>query len=720
MSDIATDAIAADAFVRDLGNGLASLSCSIDGMHCGACATKIERGLERVNGVALAQANATTKRLRIVWDPGLAKTADLIETVRGLGFTAHAYAEPGEKSRNDQSETNLLIPLAVAGFGMMNIMGLSFASWAGLVSDMSAGTQALMHGLSAAIAVPVAVYAGAVFYSPAWTALRHGRMTMDLPITLAIITTMIASLHGTFTGSDHVYFDAAISLIFFLLIGRVLDQMLRRRSDAASSALRELSGGAARRLGMDGALECVLVDALKPGDTLLMSPGERIPVDGRLLSDQVEVEESLISGETLPKLKKKGDHVIGGSIVIGQAVRIDVTATSETSRLSTIADLMEAAENHRGRGQRLADRFARGYGPLVIGAALLGFLFWWLILDAAPTEAMMIAVAVLVVTCPCAAGLATPAVVTRAINRLMAEGVIVKSGDALERLAEIDAVLIDKTGTLTDASLQLDRDTDWGALQAAAAIGANSAHPLARALVDACPGAVMTGVREVRGEGLEARDGARLGSASFVGLGSQEPADGPVLWYRAAEAEPIALSFSDRPRPDAEALVSGLEQQGLSVSLISGDHRRAVADLAARIGIRDWHASMQPETKLRHVQRQSAAGERLLMIGDGLNDAPSLAAAHVSMSPSSAIAVTQTAADIILTGDRLTPAITAIDTARRAKKLIRENLIVATLYNVVTLPIALAGGLTPLIAAILMSSSSLLVMLNAMRIGRQT
>ncbi|MGI9506550.1 MAG: HAD-IC family P-type ATPase, partial [Geminicoccaceae bacterium] len=309
-------------------------------------------------------------------------------------------------------------------------------------------------------------------------------------------------------------------------------------------------------------------------------------------------------------------------------------------------------------------------------------------------------------------------VVTRAVNSLMASGVIVKSGDALERLAEIDAVLIDKTGTLTDASLQLDRDTDRGPLQAAAAIAANSAHPLAKALADACPTAPLADVSEVRGEGLEAPDGARLGSASFVGLGSQEPADGPVLWYQAALAEPIALSFSDRPRPDAGALIEGLEQQGLGVSLISGDHRRAVAGLAVRVGIKDWHASMQPETKLHHVQRQSASGERLLMIGDGLNDAPSLAAAHVSMSPSSAIAVTQTAADIILTGDRLTPAITAIDTARRAKKLIRENLLLATLYNVVTLPIALAGGLTPLIAAILMSSSSLLVMLNAMRIGR--
>jgi len=713
-------ATTADAFVRDLGNGLASLSFAIDGMHCGGCAAKIERKLEAIDGVALAQANATTKRLRVIWDPGLAKASDLIEAVRGLGFTAHPFADANDEGQTTESEPDLLIPLAVAGFGMMNIMGLSFASWAGLVSDMSVGTQTLMHSLSAAIAMPVSIYAGAVFYKPAWKALRHGRMTMDLPITLAIVTTLIASLHGTITASDHIYFDAAVSLIFFLLIGRVLDQTLRRRSDAASEALRSLTGGPARRIGADGKPESVLAEALSPGDTVLVSPGERIPADGRLLSDLVAIDESLISGETVAKAKRQGDPVIGGSLVIDDAARIEVTATGDDSRLSMIADLTEAAENHRGRGQRLADQFARGYCPVVIAAAALGFFFWWLILDAAPADAMMIAVAVLVVTCPCAAGLATPAVVTRAVNRLMAEGVIVKSGDAMERLAEIDAVMIDKTGTLTDATLRLTGDIDPEKLEAAAAMAANSKHPLANALTEACPAAPMAGVREVRGEGLEAPNGARLGSAGFVGLTDETTSDGPALWYRAQGEEAVALSFSDQPRPDAAALIEGLDKQDLAISLISGDRERTVADLARRLGIGDWQAAMQPETKLRHIQQQAAAGDRLLMIGDGLNDAPSLAAAHVSMSPSSAIAAAQTAADIILVGDRLTPAITAIKIARQTRRLIRENLVLATIYNVVTLPIAFAGGLTPLIAAILMSSSSVLVMLNAMRIGRPT
>ena len=303
-------ATAADAFVKDLGNGLAGLSFSVDGMHCGGCAAKIERKLEVIDGVALAQANATTKRLRVVWDPGVAKAGDLIEAVHGLGFTAHPFADVKDGDQTAEREPNLLIPLAVAGFGMMNIMGLSFASWAGLVSDMSTGTQTLMHALSAAIAVPVSIYAGAVFYIPAWIAIQHGRMTMDGPISLAIVTTLIASLHGTITGSDHVYFDAAVSLIFFLLIGRVLDQTLRRRSDAASEALRSLTGGAAWRLGADGQPESVLADALSPGDIVLVSPGERIPADGRLLSDRSAIDESLISGETLPK---ENDRVIRSS-----------------------------------------------------------------------------------------------------------------------------------------------------------------------------------------------------------------------------------------------------------------------------------------------------------------------------------------------------------------------------------------------------------------------
>ncbi len=713
-----SDAITADAFVKDLDNGLASLSVAIDGMQCGGCAAKIERKLEVIDGVALAQANVTTKRLRVIWDPGLAKASDFIEAVRGLGFTAHPFAERDDEGQTNESEPTLLIPLAVAGFGMMNIMGLSFASWAGLVSDMSAGTHTLMHTLSAAIAIPVSIYAGSVFYKPAWQALRHGRMTMDGPITLAIVTTLIASLHGTITISEHVYFDAAISLIFFLLIGRVLDQTLRRRSNAASTALRSLTGGAARRLSADGTPESVLADALSPGDTVLVLPGERVPADGRFVFDHVAIDESLISGETLPKMKRRGDPVVGGSLVVDRAARIEVTAIGDDTRLSMIAALTEAAENHRGRGQRLADQFARGYGPVVIGAAALGFLFWWLILGADLADAMMIAVAVLVVTCPCAAGLATPAVVTRAVNRLMAEGVIVKSGDAMERLAEVDAVMIDKTGTMTDATLRLTSHADPGTLDAAAAMAANSTHPLAQALSRACPAKPMVGVREFRGEGLEAPNGARLGSARFVGLANERASDGPVIWYRAQGAAPVSFSFRDQAKCDAPDLIRGLNQQGLGVSLISGDHERSVADLAKRLGIEAFRAEMQPEAKLRLVQQHAEAGTRLLMIGDGLNDAPSLAAAHVSMSPSSAIAAAQTAADIILIDDRLTPVITAITIAKKTRRLIRENLILATLYNVVTLPIALAGGLTPLIAAILMSSSSVLVMLNAIRIGR--
>ena len=702
----------AGAFVRSDENGLSNLTCTLVGVQCGGCTNKIEHQLSSMDGVVSARANATTKRLRLVWDPLVVKVDELFDAIGELGYSAH----PLTADMEGRSKSGLLIPLAVAGFGTMNIMMFSLAVWAGIATDMGPGTVQFMHWLSAGIAIPVCIYSGSVFFLPAVRSLRAGRMTIDTPISLAILTTLVASVYETFQGAGHAYFDAAVSLVFFLLIGRVLDQAIRRKSSAASDNLRAMTYGPAKRIAADGNLEHVLADDLKIGDVVYVLPGERLAADGILQSAIALVDESILTGEVLPRNVTRNQTVIAGSIVVGQAVKVKVTAAGGEGRIAEIADIVEAAEVRKGRQQLIADKFASAYGPVVIGASLVGFLLWYFIIGSTFSEAVMIAVAVMVVTCPCAAGLATPAVVVRAINQLLSRGVIVKNGEALEGLAEINHVVVDKTGTLTTSKLTLGNSIDQPTLHAASSIAANSQHPLAKALGEVCPARPMAGVIETVGAGLLAPDGAKLGSTRFLGLEGEGQSGNPELWYQDAGGKTTRIGFQDEAKPDANKFVAALLEQGLKVELLSGDNCEATKDVANRLGISSWFGEMGPEDKCEHITSLEHSGKKILMIGDGINDAPSLAAATVSISPATAAHISQNASDVVLAGSSLMPVVGAIKMARNARKLINQNMFFATVYNVVALPLALAGGLTPLIAAILMSSSSILVMLNAFRL----
>ncbi|MEM1298911.1 MAG: HAD-IC family P-type ATPase, partial [Pseudomonadota bacterium] len=498
---------------RDLGNGLSDLICAVGGLKCGSCSAKIERALNAVEGVTLARVNLTTGRARLIWETARANPEDLLDRIAALGFEAHAIQlEAAPATR----EPSVLIALAVAAFGTMNVMGFSTAVWAGLVSDMGHATREMMHWLSALIALPVAAFSGRVFYHPALRGLRHGRFNMDAAISFAILTTLAGSLYETIRGGEEVYFDAAVSLILFLLVGRWLDGMIRERSRTASDNLRQLVDRTARRIGPDGIAQSVSVEDLAVGDEVLVSAGARLPVDGVLANAEAEIDESLITGESLPRHALSGQPVIAGSLAIVAALRVKVTATGRDTRLSAIADLTEQAEQHRGPAQQQAERFAAAYGPSVIAAALAGFLLWWVVLDASLSQSLMIAVAVLIVTCPCAAGLSTPAVMARAVNLAMGKGVILKDGAALERLADVDRLVIDKTGTLTDGIELLPGALSDADLSVAASMAAGSTHPLACAIAAACPQTALPGVIEIPGQGLEAPDGTRLGSAAFT------------------------------------------------------------------------------------------------------------------------------------------------------------------------------------------------------------
>jgi Cu2+-exporting ATPase len=449
---------------------------------------------------------------------------------------------------------------------------------------------------------------------------------------------------------------------------------------------------------------------------VLAAAGERIGADGRIVAGESEVDTSLITGETLPGRVGPGEPVFAGTLNLVGPLRLEVTAVGEGTLLAEIVRLMELAEQRRARYVVLADRVARLYAPAVHGLALATFLGWTMIMGASWQVALLYAIAVLIITCPCAMGLAVPAVQVIASGRLFARGVLLKSATALERVAHIDTVVLDKTGTLTHGQPDLAGPVDGEALRLAASLAGTSRHPLARALCRAMPGVpVADGVEEVAGRGL--RLGAiRLGSRVWCGLEGACDGDGPELWLARPDRPPVRFAFRDQLRSDAAAVVAQLKRRGLQVELLSGDRAPVVAGVAQRVGIARWRAGCTPADKAGRLERLAAEGRRVLMVGDGLNDAPALAGAYVSASPSSAADVSQTAADAVFQGERLGPVVELLDVARKTDRLIRQNVALALIYNLITVPIAIVGLVTPLVAALCMSASSLLVVGNALRL----
>ena len=684
-----------------------SLICTLDGVTCAGCMSKIETALGRQEGVILARGNTALKRIRLVWDPAKQSADSLIEAIGHIGYSAFPY----QTSQPAKQEASLLTRLGIAGFSMMNIMAISFAVWIGLVTDMGPGSMQFLHGFSALLATPVVFYSASVFLVPSLRALKAGRMTMDTPISLAIIITYGASCFEFLRGASHVYFDAVVALVFFLLIGRVLERSLKRRSGDAADNLRSLMHMTARRQTPGGEMEDVSAEALSRGDVILVETGERVPADAELLSDSVQVDESVITGETLPRDLIKGQAVAAGAIIYAGPAMMRVTHVGEDAQLGRISQMIEQATSHTGSTQRLADRFARSYIPIVMLGGMIGFTLWYVILGAGFADALMIAVAVLVVTCPCAAGLATPAVSAHAVNRLLAAGIVVKSSDALERLGEVTIVVADKTGTLSSLVLAPASNMSPEALR----LASSSRHPLARALAEGKMLEPIANALEVPGLGIESPNGARLGSARFVGAESSAEAD-PAVWFRSSNGTITKHNFCETPHAGVEAFLQGLSELDLPAFLLSGDQTGSVQRFAEKVGFKNWHAMLRPEHKLGHLQSMAAAGEKTLMFGDGINDAPALSAAHASVSFASATEVAQVAADVVLTrpAPELVPV--AIRTARHARALIAQNLQFSAVYNAITVPLALAGYLSPALAAILMSSSSIIVLANGLRL----
>jgi len=714
-------------FVREAPDGRAQLDLVVQDMHCAGCLRKVERGLHELPGVEYARANLSTKRVAVRWDPRKLKAGAIVARLADIGFAAVPFDSRLASALDETEMKSLLRAMGVAGFAAANVMLVSVSVWSGLVTDMDETTRAFFHWISALIALPAVAYAGQPFFRSALKALRAGTMNMDVPIALAVILATSMSLVQTIVNARHVYFDASVTLLFFLLIGRYLDMQARARACSAAQNLLGLRATAATVIGPDGMQRSVAVENVEPGMRLAIAAGARIPADGEVLTGTSDIDTSLVTGESLPEPVKPGSPVYAGTLNVGAPLTMRVTKRDDDSLLAEIVRLMESAEQGRARYVRIADRAARFYSPAVHILAFATMILWfWL--GAHWETALTHAIAVLIITCPCALGLAVPVVQVVATGRLIRQGVFVKAADGLERLAQIDTIVFDKTGTLTLGRPQLVNSGDIAAadLALAVALARQSRHPLARALAEAGQGIApldLTDVVEVPGMGMEARLGTqtvRLGNAGFAGGRTDATQHaGPELWLKRGDAGAVCLRFADMLRPDAREAIETLKRKGFAIELLSGDREPAVRAAADTLGIAEWRAAARPAEKIARLEELARQGRVVLMVGDGLNDAPALRAAHVSISPADAADVSQTAADFIFQGARLAPLVETMEVARKSRRLVFENFGLALAYNAVAVPLAVAGFVTPLVAAIAMSSSSITVIGNAMRLSRR-
>ena len=686
---------------------------AVPGMRCAGCISKLENGLLQAPGIAAARVNFTAKRVAVSHFPDVT-IPDIQRAIAAMGFESQPLGE-GLAGLNDDDSRALLRAMAVAGFAMMNIMLLSVSVWSGA----SGGTKDLFHWLSALIALPTVAYAGRPFFRSAWQALRNRRTNMDVPISIGVTLTTALSLHETFVSGPHAYFDGVVMLLFFLLAGRWLDSVMRDRARDGVTALLKNKAAGALVLADDGSSNWVPADMLKPGMTMLIAAGERLAADGVVAKGQSQFDLSLLTGESAPVTVAVGDVVHAGTLNIDAPVEVRITASGASTVLADIARLMEDAGQSKSRYVRIADRAARFYAPAVHTLALLSFA-GWMLAGAGWHQSLLIAVAVLIITCPCALGLAVPAAQIVAAGALMKKGILVKDGSALERLAEVDRALFDKTGTLTvgrpdvfniDALTATDKPL-------ALALARASRHPLSQAIrraleAEGVVAAELHSMKEIAGQGIEA-----LYCSERVRL--QRP-DGGIagaalaVSFRRGDAPAIILTFEDQLRTDALATMQQLASLGIESSIASGDRAEAVQPVARALQL-TAQTGMQPQDKLDTIARLAAAGHRVLMVGDGLNDGPALAAGHASLAPASASDAGQNAADAVFMGDSLAPVAIAIRAARATQRIVRQNFVLAIGYNLIAVPLAITGLVTPLIAALAMSSSSVIVVANALRL----
>tara|TARA_R100000935_G_scaffold28215_1_gene48540 strand:+ start:363 stop:2732 length:2370 start_codon:yes stop_codon:yes gene_type:complete len=714
-------------FVRHEGE-LADASLMIEGISCAACGWLIEKHLRRLDAVSEASLNLSNHRLRVRWDDASLPLSELLVELRRVGYAAHPYRADQAAERLAHENRRSMRQLGVAGLLWMQVMMATMATWPEFNIDLSAGMASILRWTALLLTTPIVFYCCTDFFKGALRDLRTRHLTMDVSVSLAIGGAYVAGIWSTVTGQGELYFDAVGMFALFLLAGRFLERRARERTAAATAQLVNLLPASCLKLSDDGQTARILLRELQLGDRVLVQPGALIPADGRILSGQSSVDESVLTGEYLPQARIVGDTVTAGTLNVEGALTIEVQALGDNTRLSAIVSLLERAQSDKPRLAELADRVSQWFLIIVLLTAAVVGIVWWQI---DPQRAFWIVLALLVATCPCALSLATPTALTTATGTLHKLGLLLTRGHVLEGLNHIDTVIFDKTGTLTEGRLTLNEvqplaELEAGAcLELAAALENRSEHPVARAFGRAPQAA--DAVTSFPGLGLQGSVGQRtlrIGQPDFVAIGyagaAPEIPGKEGQWLLLGDAQgPLAwLVLNDRLRDDAPALLQACRSRGWDTVLLSGDSSPMVGEIAQQLGISDAHGGMTPTDKLTHLQRLQADGRRVLMIGDGVNDAPVLAAADISVAMGSATDLAKTSADAVLLSNRLDSLVQAFSVARRSRRIIIENLTWASLYNGLILPFAAIGWVTPLWAALGMSASSLLVVLNALRLSR--
>ncbi|CAN7142584.1 copper-exporting P-type ATPase [Brucella sp. NBRC 12952] len=707
---------------RALGDGLRQLDLSVPGVHCGLCIKTIEDTLGKISGVAYVRVNLTARRVTIRWKDG-ETPPDVVDPLRRLGYEAHIFDMVQDK---DPTFTRLLIALGVAAFASSNVMLLSVAVWSGA----DAATRDMFHWISGLIALPTLIYSGRIFYVSAWNALRTRRVNMDVPIALAISLAFGMSVYETMNHGQHAYFDASVSLLFFLLIGRTLDYLMRARARSAVRGLAQLSPRGAVVIGDNDERNYLPVNEIRIGQRIILAAGERVPVDAKVEDGRSELDCAIASGESDAVPVGPGSDIRAGTMNLSAPLVIRATAEAKDSFLAEMVRLMDVAEGGRAFYRRLADRASELYVPMVHTIAFAAFVGWMIYTGGDWYRSIYIAICTLIITCPCALALAVPIVQVVAARRLFENGIMIKDGSAMERMAEIDTAVFDKTGTLTLGQARLiDLDAiNPNNLEIASELSLYSRHPLSRALAlfsGAKPMTAFTRIEEIPGAGIEAElNGTiyRLGKREWADSDANAAAsDGPETCLSIDGKLVQTFRFEDQPREDAASAIGALKRNGLKLEIISGDKLPAVKKLAGYLGVDTYRGEVLPADKSQLVQELTSNGRKVLMVGDGLNDAPALVAAHVSMAPATAADIGRNAADFVFLRESLAAVPLAFAVSKEAGRLISQNFALSIGYNIIAVPIAIFGYVTPLVAALSMSLSSIVVVSNAMRLraGKQ-
>lgn len=711
-------------FVTQDENNLNLINLMVDGMHCAACIWLIESVLKKQPAVVKARINMSNKRLHLEWVGDKKIGNDLVKIIFDLGYRLLPFDIETLEQQEKKYDNAILKALAVAGFAAGNVMLISVALWSNSSMQMGVATRNLLYWVSALIAMPAIIYSGRIFFVSAISSIKHGRMNMDVPIMVAITLASIISIFEAITKGEHAYFDSVIMLIFFLLIGRYLDFSARKKAFFLTGDLIMLNSVSATIIE-NGQNKIIANKNLKKDMVLLVAMGDKIAADGVVINGQSEIDTAVITGESLPKKVVVGDEVFAGMINLGSALQVRVTKTQDQTLLAQIIKMVEDVEKNKSHYTKIADQVAKYYTPLVHILALSTFLFWCFIGHIGWHKALLNAAAVLIITCPCALALAIPTVQIAAAARLLRKGVLLKNGEALEKLNKINTIVFDKTGTLTIGKpelIDIKGDSSAEILQMAASLAAKSKHVLSQALLKSFKGDLLNfDVEEVAGSGLIANYNnheIRLGNLVHCCISDPNFAVDiklPQIYFKYQDRVTVFI-FQDQLREDAKLVVEQLKNK--RIILLSGDKKSVVADVAKSLNISEYYFKKNPLEKCQILQKLKLEGSNILMVGDGINDAPSLMLADLSISPASAADISKNIADIVFQGLKLQPILEVINVAKKSNLLIKENLALSIIYNLIAIPFAVTGHIVPLFAALAMSSSSIVVVLNSLRVGK--